>query len=989
MLRLSEAYLAVFVGIASIHGCFAQELSGFSLIDSSSDLDLGALTDGSTVDLAIAGSELSVRADPTSPSGIGSVRFDLDGVTNVQTENVVPYALGGDSGGDYNAVFTDANLGDHEICATPFSGANRGGTAGSTICISITTVRNQGPTEVPSPTEAPTIPPTRSPVVPPSSESDVPAYNVGEDGELTGELKKWHKITLSFVGPSTSETATPNPFTYYRLDVTFTHIATGKTYVVPGYYGADGNAANTGATAGNVWLTHFAPDEMGTWQWSAGFTQGTNVAQNGGGSSAGFMDGKSGTFDVMDTDKTGRDHRGKGRLQYVGEHHLRFAETGEYFLKAGADSPENFLAYDDFDNTLDIEGLRKDWGPHLGDYRTNDPTWAGGKGGAMVGALNYLSGKGMNVFSFLPMNIAGDDENVFPYISDSSGEDRQRIDVSKTAQWEVVFEHADHVGLYLHFKTQETENDQLLDGGALGNERKLYYRELIARFSHHLALNWNIGEENTNTVQQRKDFADFFKAVDPYDFPVVIHTYPNQIDAVYGGIIDHPTYDGASIQTSPGNVFDKTLQWVQNSEAAGRKWVVANDEQGSANSGVIPDANDFTHDNIRKNVLWGNIMAGGAGVEYYFGYQYPNSDLTCEDWRSRDNMWTLSKYALDFFTTYVPFWEMSNNDDLVSSSNAWCLSNELYFVIYLLNGGTTTIDLPDNGGTFDMSWYDPRNGGDLQQTTVISGGQAVSVGTAPSNTGSDWAILITPSTITTSQPVTPAPVTPSPVTPAPVTSSPETHAPVTPSPVTPSPVTSSPITPAPVTQSPVGSSPITPAPVTPSPITPAPVTPSPITPAPVTLFPVTPVPVTPSPVTPAPTTSAPVSATSSPTPSGIFVSKFILVDAVLDEDLYELSDGNTLVLADFANGLNIVAVTEPQEVGSVRFKVNGNNVRTENVEPYALGGDSPRGNYYVANDIYARTMELTATPYSGKKASGTVGTPLTITIEIVDESIWE
>jgi hypothetical protein len=44
------------------------------------------------------------------------------------------------------------------------------------------------------------------------------------------------------------------------------------------------------------------------------------------------------------------------------------------------------------------------------------------------------------------------------------------------------------MGLNLHFKTQEIENSQLLDGGVLGNERKLYYRELVARFSHHLAL---------------------------------------------------------------------------------------------------------------------------------------------------------------------------------------------------------------------------------------------------------------------------------------------------------------------------------------------------------------------------------------------------------------------------------------------------------------------------------------------------------------------
>lgn len=222
----------------------------------------------------------------------------------------------------------------------------------------------------------------------------------------------------------------------------------------------------------------------------------------------------------------------------------------------------------------------------------------------------------------------------------------QRSDVSKTAQWEVLFEHADHIGLYLHFKTQETENDQLLDGGSLGLERKLYYRELVARFGHHLALNWNIGEENTNTDGQRKAFADFFKAIDPYDFPVVVHTYPGQQAQVYDPLLGYSSYDGVSIQTSPNNVFSDTLNWVTKSNEEGRKWIVANDEQGNAQSGVVPDANDPSHGVIRKNVLWGNLMAGGAGVEYYFGYSFPDSDLTCEDFRSRDNMWTLSRYAL-------------------------------------------------------------------------------------------------------------------------------------------------------------------------------------------------------------------------------------------------------------------------------------------------------------------------------------------------------
>jgi Domain of unknown function (DUF5060) len=61
----------------------------------------------------------------------------------------------------------------------------------------------------------------------------------------------------------------PTPFTDYCLDVTFTHNNSDnnnkKHVIVPGYYAADGNAANTHATSGNVWLVHFTPDLMGRW----------------------------------------------------------------------------------------------------------------------------------------------------------------------------------------------------------------------------------------------------------------------------------------------------------------------------------------------------------------------------------------------------------------------------------------------------------------------------------------------------------------------------------------------------------------------------------------------------------------------------------------------------------------------------------------------------------------------------------------------------
>lgn len=38
--------------------------------------------------------------------------------------------------------------------------------------------------------------------------------------------------------------------------------------------------------------------------------------------------------------------------------------------------------------------------------------------------------------------------------------------------------------LMMHVVFQEQENDQFLDGGQLGPERRLYLRELVARFGH-------------------------------------------------------------------------------------------------------------------------------------------------------------------------------------------------------------------------------------------------------------------------------------------------------------------------------------------------------------------------------------------------------------------------------------------------------------------------------------------------------------------------
>ena len=589
---------------------------------------------------------------------------------------------------------------------------------------------------------------------------------------IDGELKQWHRITLNFEGPETSEMATFNPFLNYRLDVTFNR--NGKQYVVPGFYAADGNAAESGSTSGNVWQVRFTPDAIGGWTYSVSFKKGENCAVGydiSEASSAGYMDGHTGHFSISGTDKSDNDNRAKGRLQYVGESYLKFAESQNYFIKLGVDAPENLLAYSDFDVSTNVLGFRKNWQPHAKDFNEDaEPyLWQGNKGKNLLGAIHYLASEDLNVFSFLTFNVDGDDRNIFPhllkvpvdtyeaYASDKKNTDawetmfyKTRFDVSKLDQWERIFEYAEIKGMFLHFKTHETETDHLMDKGVFGTEGKLYYRELIARFGHHLSMNWNLGEENNQPIVEVLKAANYVSKLDAYQSHLVIHTFPNKDDRYAELIGDRSPLTGASLQLSHPeftDVHSRVLKWREKSNATGKKWALAVDEPGKANIALLPDDEDLEHNFARSRALWGTLMAGGYGVEWYFGYASPHSDLTCQDFRSRDLFWDQNRYALQFFNDHIPFWEMVPRDDLIfSEGTAYCLAKkgEVYAVYAESNADKVKLDLGDTGKTFNIKWYDPRNGGGLLEgsLSVIKADGIIDLGAPPYAIEKDWVILL-------------------------------------------------------------------------------------------------------------------------------------------------------------------------------------------------------------------------------------------------------
>jgi hypothetical protein len=487
-------------------------------------------------------------------------------------------------------------------------------------------------------------------------------------------------------------------------------------------------------------------------------TAGANVAVDGGGTPVPFADGLRGSFEISTAPAPAKSLYSRGLLQRLpGERYLHFANDGQAFVTGGVDSPENLLAYADIDNTHDcpgdVSGVLHQYPGHVQDFVEGDPTWAGGKGKALIGAINYLASTGVNVQYLLTLTRehagSGDDNRIVPW---TGCDEQRRFDVSKLDQWEIVFHHMNERGIVVHVVTQETENDQLLNGGQLGLERKLYYRELISRFSHHPGLLWNLGEENTNSSAEVKAYSDYIKALDPYDHPTLLHTFPGQQERRYVPLLGHASFDGVTLQfgdipeSASGGLYGETRKWLEASASAGHRWLVMATEASGADA---PVPNSGVSRKQRVYWMWANVMAGGAGFEWYLkrgggGHAF---DHSLEDFREFDELWKQSGHIAKFFNEIVPaaavrLGELEPANELTSSTSDWVLAKPGFaYIVLLRQGGTTNLDLSDATGTFMVDWFDPRSGVSTASGTVEAGG-VVPLGNPPSAGDSDWAIWV-------------------------------------------------------------------------------------------------------------------------------------------------------------------------------------------------------------------------------------------------------
>ncbi len=575
---------------------------------------------------------------------------------------------------------------------------------------------------------------------------------------IEGESTVWHPITITFRGPEADAAdQASNPFLDARLQVSFKGPA-NRLVVVPGFFDGDGQ----GGSKGQAWRVRFTPDAPGLWRFDASFRQGRNVAIDLKPDAGKPLEisGLSGTFVVAPRDPEAPGFLKWGRLNYVGGHYLKF-QDGPYWLRGGTDEPEDFLAYAGFDQTPP----KHRFAAHESDWRDGDPDWGNGRGRAIIGALNYLASQHVNSIYFLTMNVGGDGKDVWPWIGPidpkgSGANDNLHFDLGKLRQWEVVFDHAQRLGIFLHFVFNEAEaaNKRELDNGELGIERKLYYREMIARFGHHLALEWNLCEEynlDFNFGADRiREFADYVRAVDSYNHPIAVHSAGDplkQLSFTFGD----PRFSFTSIQLNQRPIHEVAQAMRAATRHSGRPLPISLDEftlDRGQRASHIPVDDAAGH---RREKIWPAYFSGGM-VEFILEDLLRTDSFKTPE---REKLWRYLWYARRFMEENLPFWEMALGDALSSGGATITVGigggrtvplgpqvlakpGEVYAVYLPTCTATGTLDLTELHGTAERRWFNPRSGIFVGAPAEIVGGGQCQLGPPPADPAEDWVVLI-------------------------------------------------------------------------------------------------------------------------------------------------------------------------------------------------------------------------------------------------------
>jgi hypothetical protein len=280
------------------------------------------------------------------------------------------------------------------------------------------------------------------------------------------------------------------------------------------------------------------------------------------------------------------------------------------------------------------------------------------------------------------------------------------------------------------------------DQATLAIERKLYYREMIARFGYHNAVTWNLCEEYDYwqlpiSPDMAKSWAQYVYDLDPYDHPITVHNYAQYSDCAWKDFWGDTRFGAVSLQYRYTDYAFKVKYFRDQIANCGRKIPVCIDEPIGTSQQADLDGCENNRlfcgsEYIRKNLIYPVYYSGGQ-LELFL-----EEKLSVEDFTKYETAWDYMWYARNSIRD-LDISSMQPHHDYVRgrTSSELCFTNGHDYAIYLPDGGECQLNLPD--GTFLLKFYNPRTGESEVAHSSLEGNRTITIGR---KVGEDWVIIL-------------------------------------------------------------------------------------------------------------------------------------------------------------------------------------------------------------------------------------------------------
>jgi hypothetical protein len=432
-----------------------------------------------------------------------------------------------------------------------------------------------------------------------------------------------------------------DPFIDTELVATF-FSPSGKTYNFFGFYDGDGN----GGQNGNTWKVRFMCTEVGTWSWSAAFTDGTP--------------GSSGSFQCVRSSLPG-----SLEVDQNNPHWLKKANGG-HLLPRWYYMPELLFSKEGMWQQ-DVENLLVRSGYNMVTVLTTQ--------------AEPLVVKGWNRHEY-------EKPLFYPWIKQNGAVLWNTMNLASWHKLDRVLQYLGERGIYVYFFDGFFPNipPRFPDNPV---KERAYLRYVLARIGVYWNVTHNIAFEFSEfmSVTRLNRIGRYIKEIDPFNLLLTVHDTQN-----FAGVVQHEDWiDAANLQYDEGRA---------GTASTANAFVLAHyfGKPVLSTEVVWEGGGKLTGDQVRRGA-WGVLLAGSFSLHGEF--------LPLDLGKGKAHRYL--EIMFDFMQR-IPYWTMSPHNELVDSGKFCLANPGQEYIIYAESGGIVSVDLSAATGVLSVEWLNPRTG---------------------------------------------------------------------------------------------------------------------------------------------------------------------------------------------------------------------------------------------------------------------------------------